>query len=54
VKDSKDLEQRVSAYLDALRRAKADGRGAPVYREDGSIAIDWSIKVGEQITISEK
>lgn len=51
VKDSYELRQRVDQYLVALRRTKADHRGTPVYRENGSIGVDWSISVGENISI---
>jgi hypothetical protein len=45
IRDSQDFEQRVARYLDALRRGRADGRGLPVYREDGSIGAQFSQKL---------
>jgi len=51
VKDSYELRQRVDQYLVALRRTKADHRGTPVYRENGSIGVDWSINVGVGLSI---
>ena len=54
VKDSYELRQRVDRYLDALRRTKADQRGAPVYRADGSIGVDWSINVGVNLSIKSE
>lgn len=52
VKDSRDLDARVSAYLTALRRAKADGRGGPEWREDCSIGVNWSITISERIKLN--
>lgn len=52
VKDSKELDQRVTRYLDALSRARADGRGVPVVRQDGSIGVEWSITITDTIQLS--
>lgn len=51
VKDSKELETRVATYLSALKRARADGRGAPVWREDCTIGVEWSITIPERIRL---
>ncbi len=53
IKDSRELDRRVESYLDALRRSKADGRGVPVYRDDGSIGIDWSLKLNDSLQLNE-
>lgn len=52
-KDSRELESRIKSYLEALRRAKADGRGVPVYREDGSIGVDWSLKLSDSLKLND-
>lgn len=49
VKDSYELRQRIDQYLSALRRTKADQKGTPVYRGDGSIGVDWSINLAENL-----
>jgi hypothetical protein len=49
VKDSRELRQRIDKYLDALRRTKKDNRGIPVIRQDGSISVDWSVNITEQL-----
>jgi ATPase subunit of ABC transporter with duplicated ATPase domains len=54
VKDSKELQQRVDQYLVALRRTKADHRGTPVYRENGSIGVDWSINLNETLGVKTR
>jgi hypothetical protein len=51
VKDSYELKQRIGQYLNALRRTRTDSRGTPVYREDGSIGVDWSINLDEKLSI---
>ena len=43
--DSRELQERVVKYLDALNRTKKDGRGVPVYREDGTIGVDWKLTI---------
>ncbi|MEX2222531.1 MAG: hypothetical protein WEG40_12105, partial [Candidatus Rokuibacteriota bacterium] len=53
VKDSRELDERVGRYLDALRRTKADKRGVPVYRADGTIAVDWAMSIGDTIRLNE-
>lgn len=53
LKDSRDLDSRVKSYLDALRKTKADKRGVPVYRDDGSIGVDWSLSFEESVTLQE-
>jgi len=50
VKDSYELQHRVDEYLAALRKTKTDHRGTPVYRENGTIGIDWSINIKEDLT----
>ena len=52
VQDSYDLQQRIDQYLAALRRTKADHRGTPGYRENGSIGVDWSINIKENLSIN--
>ena len=53
VKDSYELQQRIEQYLTALRRTKADHRGTPVYRENGTIGVDWSINIKEDLSIND-
>jgi hypothetical protein len=53
IRNSQDFEERVAAYLDALRRGRADGRGVPVYREDGSIGVLFSIEIAEYLKLGE-
>lgn len=51
-RDSQDVDRRVQTYLEALRRTKADKRGVPVYREDGSIGVEWSLSLpAEPLTL---
>lgn len=51
VKDSKELETRVAAYLGALKRTRPDGRGVPVWREDCTIGVDLGITITERIRL---
>ncbi len=53
-KDSKEFEDRVQRYLAALTQARADGRGVPVYRQDGTIAVDWSLSFNEALQTTER
>jgi hypothetical protein len=54
VKDSRQYEARIGAYLDALARTKKDGRGVPVWREDCSIAVDWSLVVADTLSWKDR
>lgn len=47
-RDSREAEVRINTYLDALRRAKKDGWGVPIVRDDCSIGVHWSIEVKEK------
>jgi ABC-type antimicrobial peptide transport system permease subunit len=49
VKDSKELQQRIDKYRDALMRTKKDKRGIPVWRDDGTIGVDWSLSITDNI-----
>ena len=49
VEDSRELQERIDQYLDALKRTKKDKRGVPIYREDGSIGVDWSLDFREKM-----
>lgn len=53
IKDSREFNSRVKKYLDALRKAKADGRGAPAYRSDCSIGVDWSLTLNESPALTD-
>lgn len=44
---SKDFEAQVQRFLEAAKRARADGRGIPVWREDCSIGAEYSITLSE-------
>ena len=54
IRDSQDFEARVAAYLGALRRGRADGRGVPVYRSDGSIGVLFSEELSVRLKLSDK
>jgi len=45
--NSTELGEKVDEYEACLKRARADGRGAPVIRGDGSIGVDWSLTLTE-------
>jgi len=46
-KNSREVQQSVDKYVDAKRRAKEDGRGVPIIRDDCSVGVDWSININE-------
>jgi hypothetical protein len=54
IRDSQDFEKRVAAYLEALRRGRADGRGVPVYRSDGSIGVLFSVELSDRLKLRER
>jgi hypothetical protein len=53
VKDSKELQQRIDKYHDALMRTKKDKRGIPVWRDDGTIGVDLSISITDTINLHD-
>lgn len=52
VKDSTELEARKDTYLAALRRAKKDGRGVPVWREDCTIGAHYTVPLGDTLRLN--
>ena len=53
VHNSQELRLRIDKYLDALKRTKEDKRGVPTYRGDGSIGVDWSLRITDTIHMSD-
>ena len=52
-KTSKELDDKVKRFKEALKNAKSDGRGIPVWRDDCSIGTDYSITFKEQIGVKD-
>ena len=54
VKNSIEIQQRIDKFLDAIKRTKKDKHGAPVWREDGTIGVDWKISLYDKVSLHDK
>jgi len=52
-KTSQELDNKVNRFKEALKKAKSDRRGMPVWREDCSIGTHYSLTLQEQIGVEE-
>lgn len=52
-KTSMELDEQVKKFKDATKRAKADGRGIAVWRDDCSIGVHYSIELNERIGVND-
>jgi hypothetical protein len=52
-KNSIELDQRSKDFAEAARRARASGKGMPVWREDCSIGAQFSLDFNERLDVNE-
>ena len=52
-KTSLELDDQIKHFIEASRRARANGRGIPVWREDCSIGANYSITLEERAGIKD-
>lgn len=53
-KTSQELDDKVKRFKGALKKAKSDGRGIPVWRDDCSIGSNYSLTLKEQIGVKDR
>jgi len=53
-KTSKELDDKIKRFKEALKKAKSDRRGIPVWRDDCSIGIDYSLTLKDQINLKDR
>jgi hypothetical protein len=52
-KSSIELDQRIKDFVESMRRARANGKGIPVWREDCSIGAQFSLDFKERLDMNE-